>query len=371
MHETKRHFDVIIIGAGIAGVSMAAELSSQAKVLLLEMEAHPGHHATGRSAAYFAPSYGNEVIRAFTEARSDFYKTPNNDFEGQLLRPRDALFVANQEQQSSVEEMLREQPNLKPLNLTSIQQRVPILNQTVTSGLLDETGGDLDVDLIMQGLLKQLKRNNGLLVTGARVQSMIKTETWQVNTIDQNFWAPVIVNAAGAWADDVANLAGISSLGLQPLKRTALLVDPPAENIEDWPLVVDIDEEFYFKPDAGKLLLSPADETLTEPMDVHPDELDVAIAVDRICQVTSLKVTRVNHQWAGLRTFAPDRTLVIGFDERTDGFFWLAGQGGYGVQTAPGVAKFAAEVCLNNSVSTQFQPWIDAVHPRRLISQSG
>ncbi len=362
------HYDVIIIGAGIAGVSLAARLAEQGQILLLDMEPHPGFHATGRSAAYFAPSYGNEVIRALTGASTHFYADPNDYFEGQLLRPRPALFIAQINQQESIQTMLQEQPNLHLLDTAEIQSLVPVINQEINSGLLDDSGGDLDVDLIMQGLIRQFRENKGTLITDAKVQRIKRDTVWQVETKESKFQAPIVVNAAGAWADEIAMTAGLEPLNLQPLKRTAILVDPPGDDIIHWPLVVDVDEHFYFKPDAGKLLLSPADETPSEPMDAYPNEFDMALADDRVSQVTSLTVKRINHQWAGLRTFAQDKTPVVGFDDRSDGFFWLAGQGGYGVQTAPGVARLAAELCTSTSVSTEFQPWLDAINPARLVT---
>lgn len=366
MPET--HFDFVIIGAGIAGASLAAELSSQASVALLDMEAQPGYHATGRSAAYFAPSYGNETIREFTRLSAQTYADGEKHFGVEVLKPRASLFIATSQQASSLGSMLSEQPDLTTLNMAQVQTRVPIINSAIQQGLLDATGGDLDVDAILQGYLKRFRANNGSLLTRQKVVELKRQANWHVTTESDTLSASIVVNAAGAWADQVAASASLGKLNITPKRRTALLVDPPPGfNTNDWPLVVDVDESFYFKPDAGKLLLSPADETPTEAADVFPEEIDIAIAIDRVCSVTNLQVRAVNHQWAGLRTFAEDKSPVVGFDPRTSGFFWLAGQGGYGVQTAPGVAKFASQLCLQGELDREFNKLTEKVAPDRLI----
>ena len=367
MHPSTQ-FDVIIIGAGIAGISAAAELSRGAKVLVLETEPQPGQHATGRSAAYFAPSYGNEVIRTLTAMSADSYLIPNETFKTEVIKPRYALFVAQDPQQESIEAMRAEQPGLNFLNTQQLQQAVPILTDKIRNGLLDETGGDLDVDAIMQGYLSEVRKNANIISTNSEVLSLNYVDHWQIYTKNEIYHAPLIINAGGAWADEIAMRAGIGALDLTPMKRTAMLIDPPlTPGIEQWPLVVDVDESFYFKPDAGKLLLSPADETPTPASDAFPDELDIAIAVDRISNISSLEVSSVTHSWAGLRTFASDRTPVIGFDPRAKGFFWLAGQGGYGVQTAPGIARLTGQLCLDQQLDQEFESIVASVAPDRLI----
>jgi D-arginine dehydrogenase len=362
-----QQFDVIVIGAGIAGVSLGATISATCRTAVLDMEANPGFHATGRSAAYFAPAYGNDVIRALTTASTQTYKAADL-FAHQVIRRRSALFVGREEQLESIVAMHTEQPDLTRLNANDLKQQVPIFQDHMHHGLLDDSGGDLDVDAILQGYLKLLRNNGGELITAAKVQSLETKNTWQVGTSRGTFSAPIIVNAAGAWADGIAATAGLQPIGLTPMRRTALLVDPPSEqDISYWPLVVDVDENFYFKPDAGKLLLSPADETPSEPMDAHANEFDVAVAIDRVSAAIQLDVKRVNHQWAGLRTFANDKSPVVGFDPRKQGFFWLAGQGGYGVQTAPGLARLASDLLLGSSPGTELSHLINRVHPERLI----
>lgn len=345
--------DIIVIGAGIAGVSAASELAATARVIVLEREPRPGYHATGRSAAFFVVSYGNAAVRAITVASEPFYRSPPRGFtDVPLLSPRPCIFFGRPDQREALLSFHAEVPSLQSLTPEQVRQRVPIiLPGYLEGGLLDITGGDLDVDAILQGFLRRLRARGGKLYSGREVRGLSRSNgLWKAVTGDETLTAPVVVNAAGAWVDEIARLAGLEPLGLQPKRRTAMLFDPPeGRDISDWPLMVDVDEEFYFKPDAGALLLSPADETPSPPCDAQPEELDVALAVDRFETATGLEVSRVTHRWAGLRTFAPDKTFVVGFDPRTEGFFWLAGQGGYGVQTSPGMARLAAALLTGSS----------------------
>jgi D-arginine dehydrogenase len=363
------HFDIAIIGGGIAGISFAAAVSSQAKVLLLESEENFSEHATGRSAAYFAPSYGNQVIRHLTAASQPTYLDGSADTFGiEVIKPRAAMFVGGEDQQASMKAMLDEQQTLQALGTKDIQSLVLIINDSIQFGLLDTSGGDMDVDAITQGYIRSA-RGHGLKVrTKARVDRLELKQAWHIQTSADEFIADTVVNAAGAWADHLAGLAGLPPLGLTPKRRTAVLVDAPeGERISHWPLTVDIDEAFYFKPDAGQLLISPADETPSDPIDAQPDELDIAIGIDRVSNVSSLAVKKINHKWAGLRTFAPDKSPVIGFDSRAQGFFWLAGQGGYGVQTAPAAAQLASLLCLKKKLPANLAPLEAGVSPKRLF----
>ena len=266
--------------------------------------------------------------------------------------------------------MVAENPSLSRIDGAALASQVPVLDlDVIQQGLLDDAGGDLDVDAILQGFLKGSRLKGGELVTGTNIQEISrKVGLWHLDCGNAVFTAPVLVNAAGAWADELARAAGVGPVGLIPKRRTALLIDAPADqDITDWPLVIDVDEQFYFKPDAGQILVSPADETPSPACDAQPDELDVAIAVDRLMAATRIEVRRVNHRWAGLRTFAADKTFVVGFDPRADGFFWLAGQGGYGVQSAPGVAQLARDLLLESAPRPSLAPVVDLVAPGRFL----
>lgn len=342
-------FDVIVIGAGIAGAGLAAELSDTRRVVLLERESQPGVHATGRSAALFSGTYGNAVIRALSRASLPFFQAPPEGFaDAPLIRPRGCMHIASAAQRDKLEayaslpDVERVSRRLSPADVLAL---CPLLRPDhVEFGLLEPDASDLDVNTLHQGFLRRLRANGGVLATDAGVEAIERGGPgWRVRGGGQWFAAPIVANAAGAWVDQIASLAGIAPLGVQPKRRTAILVDPPEGlDIRAWPAVIDGDEQFYFKPDAGLLLLSPADETDSAPCDAQPDEWDIALAVDRVEAATSLQVRRVRHRWAGLRSFFADRTPVAGFDETADGFFWLAGQGGYGIQTAPALSRVAA-----------------------------
>jgi D-arginine dehydrogenase len=340
-------FDVIVIGGGIAGASVAAELASDRSVALLEAEAQPGYHSTGRSAAVFMPSYGPPLIRALTRASRGFFESPPADIAHPLLHHRGALFIAREDQRPALARMAAEQPEVTPV--LAPRDAVPLLREDYAAAALhDPHASDLDVAALHQHCLRRFRAAGGTLVPGAPAGALRRAAGhWQVETPAGTFAAPVVVNAAGAWADAVARLAGVRPLGLVPKRRTAMIVDPPPDpaltaGLDAWPLVVDIDEAFYLKPEAGKLLVSPADATPTDPCDVQPEELDVAIGVDRIERAFALSVRRIERRWAGLRSFLPDGDPAAGYAPDAEGFFWLAGQGGYGIQSAPALARAAA-----------------------------
>ena len=366
--------DFIVIGAGIAGLSAAAELAESAKVVVLEREDQPGFHATGRSAAYFAPAYGNETVRGISAACERFLRNPPQGFtDVALLRPREAIFIGRADQQGAIAGLQSEVDKLIPLDAAAVGRRIPILHPSyVASGLLDPVGGDLDVDALLQGYARLLKRRGGRLDTATEVTGMtFRSGIWSLETPKGTYSAPTVIDAAGAWADRVAELAGLDGIGIEPKRRTVMLIDaPPGHDITDWPLVIDVDEEFYFKPDAGQLLISPADETPSPPCDAQPEDIDVAIAVDRFSQATGLEVRRINHRWAGLRSFAPDKTFVVGRDPRQKNFFWLAGQGGYGVQSAPALARLTSHLLTGAKLEQEHAPilrFVDSVAPERLL----
>ena len=366
--------DIIVIGAGIAGASAAAELAAQASVTLLEMEPQPGYHATGRSAAFFAAAYGNRIIRDITGVCERFFLQPPEGFsEVDLIRLRDCMFFGRADQMDQLRAIQEDNPRLQYLDAAAVRERVPVLSPDYLHGAMwDRMGGDIDVDALLQAYLRLLRRRGGTILNDHRVSALQWAGgAWLVSAGGAEFQAPVVVNAAGAWADQMAQLAGLAPLGVKPLLRTAFLIDPPAGvDIEDWPLMLDADEDFYFKPDAGQIMICPADETPTEPCDAQADDLEVAMGVDRFEKATGLDIRHVNHRWAGLRTFAPDKVFVAGFDPRAEGFFWLAGQGGYGVQSAPAMAHLAAWLITGKQAPGDISKAIgyaDVLAPHRLL----
>lgn len=355
-----KRYDYLIVGGGIAGASIASELGRKSRVCLVEAETRPGLHATGRSAALFAPTYGGREIRALTRASRAFFDQPPVGFsQTPLLTPRGCLYIARIDQKESIsimqEAIQASGGNATRLTKADALRNIPQLRSDyVDEALLDADAMDIDVDALHQGFLRT-GRNFGVeVLAGARITSLARRAgLWETEIAGETVRAHVLVNAAGAWADEVGAVCGAQRIGLRPLRRTAFLVDPPqGADIGCWPAVIDVDEAFYFKPDAGKLLLSPADETLVEPGDAQPEELDIAIGADRVQTALDIEIRRVSHSWAGLRTFAPDRVPVIGFDPEVDGLFWCAGQGGYGIQTAPALARTAAALALGESVPT-------------------
>jgi D-arginine dehydrogenase len=344
--------DVLVVGAGMAGAAAAAHLAADRPVVLLERESQPGYHSTGRSAALFTETYGNRAIRILTGAGRAFYEAWADGFaENPILKPRGALMFALPGQETELdaawEDLSSLDPRVRRLGATEACAMVPVLRpEQVLGAVLEPDAMDIDVHELHQGYLRLLRRRGGRLVMDAEVVSLRRaSDTWTVRTSAGEFGAPVVVNAAGAWADVLAGLAGLPPVGLVPKRRTALTVAPPAGyDTRGWPMTLDVGETFYFKPDAGRLLVSPADETPVEPCDVQPDELDVAIAIDRLTRATTIEVTRIDRKWAGLRSFVADKTTVCGFDPLAEGFFWLAGQGGYGIQTAEAMARCAVSL---------------------------
>ncbi|MDE1145864.1 MAG: FAD-binding oxidoreductase [Azospirillaceae bacterium] len=370
-------YDVIIIGAGMAGASLAAELGGRVRVAVLEAEDRPGVHATGRSAALYAPAYGGADVRALTRASRAFFDTPPQGFaDHPLLSPRDLLYVATEEQAPRLAAFLEEiGDSVVPLAVDEALAWMPLLRPGYAAAAAKAREGsamDIDVHALHQGYLRLARRQGVTLLTEAPAAAPQRQgDLWVLQTGGKTVAAPMVVNAAGAWAERVGQAFGAAPLGLAPLRRTALLVDPPpgSGDVNRWPGVFDTDEQFYMKPDAGKLLLSPADETPSAPCDAQPDELDVAIAVDRVQQALDLPVRHVSHRWAGLRTFVPDRQPVVGFDAEVKGLFWCAGQGGYGIQMAPALARLAASLVLGRAVPDDILAEglvLDNVLPNRL-----
>jgi D-arginine dehydrogenase len=349
--------DVIILGAGMAGASLAAELAPHRQVLLMELEDQPGRHATGRSAAMFFESYGNDTVRALTRASRVYLEHPPEGFaDVPLMSPRAAMLVADAEGLPRLEALYggADAPGgMQRLTPAQALAQVPILRPEWLAGaFIDGSGCDMEVAAIHQGYLRVARRASAQLLLGADEMTLQRSGgLWTVRSRAGEARAPLLVNASGAWADAVARQAAAAPIGLQPYRRTAMTIAAPAEHdSRHWPMVIDVDETVYFKPDAGQLLLSPANEDPMDPCDVAPEELDVAIAVDRFQTLTTLPVKRINHRWAGLRSFVADRSPVAGYDPQAEGFFWLAGQGGYGIQMAPALARAAAAMLLGQSL---------------------
>tara|TARA_R110002049_G_scaffold44333_6_gene130193 strand:+ start:52414 stop:53556 length:1143 start_codon:yes stop_codon:yes gene_type:complete len=355
MGDTAATFDCIVVGAGIAGASVAAELAAHRRVLLVERETMPGRHSTGRSAALFTETYGPPVIRAMSRASASFFHTPDSPHvDHPLLRPRSVVFVARDDQMDVLsDQYVALQPHVELMTVREIEAEVPLLRRGhAAAGLRDITAADIDVNALHQHYLRSFRAAGGTLCLDAEVRAVQRKDgAWQIETKAGNFAAPVVINAAGAWADELAELAGVRPAGLTPKRRTVLIVaGPDGMNVDDWPMVVDVEEEFYLKPDAGKLLISPADQTPSAPCDAQPEELDIAICVDRIQNAFNLPMRRIENKWAGLRSFLPDGDPVVGYDPQAEGFFWLAGQGGYGIQTAPAMARTASALVMHQDI---------------------
>jgi len=345
--------DIVVIGAGIAGTSIAAHLALHRQVQLIEMERQPGYHSTGRSAAVFSEAYGNETIRALTRASREFFFDPPVGFaETPLVMPRRVLLIARRGQERALDAfvgMAREAGHIERQSADEALALCPVLRrESLAAAALSNSPADIDVHQLQQGYLRLFRQRGGVATMDSPILGLdCGTSGWRVRTATGEARAPLIVNAAGAWADSIGLLAGAANIGLRPLRRTVCLIDPPAgQSSAAWPMLLNVEEEFYLKPDAGMLLLSPADETTTDPCDAQADELDIAIAVDRLEQATCLQVQRIVRKWAGLRSFVHDRSPVVGFDPRQPGFFWLAALGGYGIQTAPALSAIAADLIL-------------------------
>lgn len=345
---------MLIIGAGIAGASLAWRLARAGRpVVLIEREPQPGMHSSGRSAAMFMESYGPPGVRALTRASRDFYLHPPAGFaEAPLLSPRHALFVATAGQQAALARMQADLAasgtTMVLLNSELLAQAAPALKPDLfQNALLDEQGYDMDVHALLQGFLRGARQAGARLLTGVwPLRAAHDGQRWRVALSDGNeLVAHTVVNAAGAWADELAALFGAAPIGLQPRRRSAFTFRAPeGVDIGGWPMVADVDEAWYFKPDAGQLLGSPANADPVPPHDVQPEEFDIALGIHLIQEATSLRIERPTATWAGLRSFVADGDLVIGFDDACPGFFWLAAQGGYGIQSAAGASLLAASL---------------------------
>lgn len=349
-------FDFVVVGGGMAGLSVAAELSRTARVAVVEQESQPGYHATGRSAALYSEWYGNAPIRCLTRGSRQFYFDPPAGFSpSPLVKPRGTVYFAQDGEAGALDlfaASLAAEARPQRLDAAQTHELLPVFKTGYLGGSLLETdSADIDVGAVLQGFASMCKRQNVEVVVDSPVRGIARSGAgWSVETPTRSISAAVLINAAGAWGDEIARLAGVAPVGLVPKRRTAILVEVPnGLSAHQWPAAIHVAETFYFKPDAGLLLVSPADETPSVPCDAQPEELDIAIAVDKFEHASGSQIRKLRSSWAGLRTFVADKTPVVGFDPVAPGFFWLVGQGGYGIQTAPAMARLAAALARSEN----------------------
>ncbi|MET0307254.1 MAG: FAD-binding oxidoreductase [Sphingomonas sp.] len=339
-------YDIAIIGAGIAGASLAAELAPHARVLILEGEERPGYHATGRSAAFWSETYGGPDIQPLTTASGDALR------QGGFLEPLGALHIGRADEAAAIDALLAEFAG-SGVALRAVDPRtmLPGLRPEWTLGVHEPSCEYIDVGGLHAAFLAAARRAGAELRLSAALESAERSgDLWRLATRAGTVEAGILVDAAGAWADPVAVLAGVRPLGIRPYRRTMAQLRTDPAPPAGCPIVVHIGGSFYFKPEAGgRLWLSPHDETATDPGDAAPEEIDVATAIDRFEHAVDWRVVALEHKWAGLRSFAPDRRPVYGFDPGVPGFFWCAGQGGFGIQTAPAAARLAAALLLGRT----------------------
>lgn len=362
-------YDVVVIGAGMAGASIAAFLSAHCRVVLLEAEEAAGYHTTGRSAALWTANYGPSDVRLLTQLSRPFFEAPPDGFAAvPLLRKRPVLFLAEPHQMAELADVVAGGSGVRSITAAEAKAMLPALRDGYAAGAaVEDDAFDMDVNAIHQGFLRQLRSRNGVLALRNRAGRIAcEAGTWRVETsAGAEFKAGSVVNAAGAWGDEVAAMAGARPLGLLPKRRTAAIVDPSPWDARHWPMVLDVSEGWYARPEARtRLMVSPADETVSHPHDVQPEEIDVATGVDRMQRALDIAVRRVEHSWAGLRTFTPDGSLAFGWDIEQKGFFWCVGQGGYGIQTSPAAGKLGADLILGRDPGGA-EPAVRLIDPTR------
>ena len=348
----------LIIGGGIAGASAGYALAEYGEVVLVEREAQCGYHTTGRSAALLTEAWETALVRRITAAGRGFFESPPSEFSSvPLVQPRPIMLIGRSDQREAVDSSAADaRENVASARLIDGDEATefcPVLRPGyVDRAVLEPGGRAVDVDALLQGFLRGIRRRGGRVLTGSPVTRIRGDGSgWRVQAGEHEIGAEVLVNAAGAWADRVAALADVSPIGLQPMRRTAFTFAPPVGlDVREWPAVVDIDEQFYFMPEGVQLLGSLAEQTAMEPHDVRHEEIDVAVAIDRIQEATTLEIRSIQRAWAGLRTFTPDRVPVVGPDPDHPTFFWLAGQGGFGIMTSPGMASIATSLIIDGDM---------------------
>jgi D-arginine dehydrogenase len=369
---------VLIIGGGVAGLSAAAMLSPHVSVTVLEGEESIGYHSSGRSATMLHYALGNSLVRALTLASRRFFDEPPEGFsEVPLGRRMPVLVHAREDELTALDELdgaIAAFSKVERVGEAEILQICPVLkvgDGGAVSAIVDRNGLRLDPHALLQGYARTLRASGGHLVTSARAAQISRSGgAWTVVTErGDSFSAPILVDAAGSWADNVARLAGVRPLGVEPKRRTIITFDAPeGSDLSSWPFAKTVGDELYFAPESGRLFASPMDEVASDPCDAQPDDYEVALAAHRVEERTTMKVRRIVHKWAGLRTFAPDRKPVAGFAPGADGFFWLAGQGGFGLQTSPTMGAAVASIIAGT-------PWPvegvlpDELSPGRLLRQ--
>ncbi len=358
-----RTHDFAVIGGGIAGASVAYELQARGSTILLERERLPGQHTTGRSAAFLVESYGNRTVQRLTRASRIFFEEPPPGFASHpIVEPRPMLWIARSDQRQRLAEKTKlaveTGAELHEVDADEARAMCPVVREDyAVSGMVEPNARSIDVAGLLEGFLRGFRARGGEIVTRAEVTGLERIgEAWEIACRSDRIQAGMVVNAAGAWAEVVGKLAGARPIGLRPLRRTVITFDPPPDcDIRRWPCLIDADEDFYLKPEGVQLLASPCDETPSPPCDPTPDDLGVALAAERIERATTLEIRLIRRHWAGLRSFVPDRGPVIGMDPERAGFFWLAGQGGFGIMTSSGAARAAASLIVDAALPSDLE----------------
>lgn len=341
--------DIIVIGAGIAGTSAAAALADSASVIVLDQEAQPGYHSTGRSAATWAPFYGPDVIQQLTAASKPTLSNPATDM-GKIpfTAARGEMMLGRRGDEEEIER--HKAFGMHSITIKEAREYVPLLKDSVTDTLYTDNMLSIDVDALHQAYIKKVKSSGGKIECDQKVLSLEYIDNkWMVKTATAQYSAATVVNAAGAWADQIASLAGAAQIGLQAKRRSAALAPYANDAMADWPMIFGAGECFYCTPFGNGMMISPADETIVEPHDAWPEDIDIATGIELFQQFIEYDVQSLIHQWAGLRTFAPDGNPAVGFDSALPGFFWLAGQGGYGIQTSPAMGALCRALIFPES----------------------